>query len=265
MEDYIKGNKEAWEEAFELRSDDYGSDLVEKIRREDYAFFYDEMKQVLERYDFKDKTIGQFCCNNGRELMSLVKSAKAKEGYGFDIAENMVQFANEKARELGINCKYIATSILDIDDTYNDKFDAIIITIGAMCWFKDLKDFFAIVGKCLKAGGKIIIHDSHPFTNMLAAPGDEEHDEKNPFNCVYSYFDHEWIGNSGMGYMVGKSYESKTFTDYTHPLSEVIGAMSNIGIVITNMHELTYDISANFEHLDNQNFPLNYILEGRKE
>lgn len=65
--------------------------------------------------------------------------------------------------------------------------------------------------------------------------------------------------------MVGKSYESKTFTDYTHPLSEVIGAMSNIGIVITNMHELTYDISANFEHLDNQNFPLNYILEGRKE
>ncbi|MFA6338087.1 MAG: hypothetical protein WCX26_05150 [Saccharofermentanales bacterium] len=70
MEDYIKGNKEAWEEAFELRSEDYGSDLVEKIRREDYAFFYDEMKQVLERYDFKDKTIGQFCCNNGRAYVA---------------------------------------------------------------------------------------------------------------------------------------------------------------------------------------------------
>ena len=55
MEDYIKGNKEAWEEAFELRSEDYGSDLVEKIRREDYAFFYDEMKQVLERYDLRTR------------------------------------------------------------------------------------------------------------------------------------------------------------------------------------------------------------------
>ncbi|HPG64269.1 MAG TPA: class I SAM-dependent methyltransferase [Saccharofermentans sp.] len=265
MEEYMKGNKEAWEEAFDLRSEDYCKDLVEIIRREDYAFFYKDMKKVLEKYDFKDKTLGQFCCNNGREILSLVKSSKAKEGFGFDIAENMVQFANEKAQEVGVNCKYIATSILDVDDTYKDKFDALIVTIGAMCWFKDLKDFFAIVGKCLKKGGAIIINDTHPFVNMLALDGEEGHDEKDPFKCVFSYFDHEWIGNGGMEYMVGKSYESKTFTDYTHPLSEVIGAMSANGIVITNMQELEYDISGSFEHLDNKNFPLNYILEGRKE
>ena len=74
MEKYIEGNKAAWEEAFDNRDPSWGADIVERIQKEDYAFFNEDTKKVLQTIDTENKVIGQFCCNNGRELLSLVKS-----------------------------------------------------------------------------------------------------------------------------------------------------------------------------------------------
>ena len=173
MENYIKGNKEAWEEAFDQRDASWGADIVERINNEDYPFFNEDTKNVLKTIDTEGKVIGQFCCNNGRELLSLVKCGKAKKGIGFDIAENQVAFANEKAKELCLPCEFVAANIYDIDETYKDMFDVVIITIGALCWFDDLEKFFGIISKCMKSGAQIIINEQHPCTNMLASEGEE--------------------------------------------------------------------------------------------
>ena len=147
MEKYIEGNKAAWEEAFDNRDASWGADITERIQNEDYPFFNEETKAVLKQIRTEGAVIGQFCCNNGRELLSLVKSGKAKQGIGFDIAENQVAFANEKAKELGLPCEFEAVNIYDIDDRYREQFDVVIITVGALCWFADLDRFFAVVAK----------------------------------------------------------------------------------------------------------------------
>lgn len=266
MEDYIKGNKAAWEEAFDRRDESWGRDIVTRLTsREAYAFFYEDMADVLKRYDMKGKSIAQFCCNNGRELLSLVNTVDAAEGIGFDIAENQIAFANEKADELGLPCTFIARNILDIGDEYQSRFDAVIITIGALCWFKDLNAFFKVVSNCMKNGAVIIIHEQHPNTNMLAAEGDPEYDADHPMNINFSYFEREWTGNDGMYYVTKKSYESKTFTDYTHPMSDIVTAICNNNMVITGMKEYEYDIGGSFEKLDNMGFPLSMILAGEKQ
>ncbi len=265
MDDYIKSNKAAWEEAFEQRDASWGEDIVSRISGgEDYAFFDRDMADVLRRYDLRGKSIGQFCCNNGRELLSLVSSAKAAEGIGFDIAENQVAFANSKAGELGLPCEFVAVNILDIKDEYKERFDCVIITIGALCWFKDLKPFFEIVCRCMKSEAVLIIHEQHPASNMLATQGEEEYDKNHPFDARFSYFEHEWVGNTGMYYLTGKNYVSKTFTDYTHPLSETISAICENGMVVCGLKEFEYDISGNFEALNFKGFPLSMILEGKK-
>ena len=108
MDNYIEGNKAAWEEAFDLRDESWGSDITERIKNEDYPFFNEETKALLKTLDTEGKVIGQYCCNNGRELLSLVKCGKAAKGIGFDIAENQVAFANGKAKELDIPCEFVA-------------------------------------------------------------------------------------------------------------------------------------------------------------
>ena len=264
MEKYIEGNKAAGEEAFDKRDASWGADITERIQKEDYPFFNEETKAVLKKIPTEGAVIGQFCCNNGRELMSLVKCGKAKKGIGFDIAENQVAFANGKAKELGLPCEFEAVNIYDIDDRYREQFDVVIITIGALCWFNDLDRFFAVVAKCMKPGAVIVINEEHPFKNMLAAEGDEGFDPDHRTECRFSYFEHEWTGNGGMYYMTKKTYESKTFTDYTHPLSQIVSGMCGNGIVITGLQEFDHDIGGAFGALDGSGYPLSMILQGRK-
>ncbi len=264
MEKYIEGNKAAWEEAFDNRDSSWGADITERIQKEEYPFFNEEMVDVLKSIDTKDKVIGQFCCNNGRELLSLVKSGKALKGVGFDIAENQVAFANEKAKELNLPCEFEAVNIYDIDDRYREQFDVVIITIGALCWFEDLNRYFESVTKCMKPGGVIVINEQHPYTNMLATEGDEEFDPEHRTECHFSYFEHEWTGNGGMYYITKKSYHSKTFTDFTHSMSEIVSGMCSNGIVIIGLQEFDYDISGGFAPIDHSGFPLSMIIQGKK-
>ena len=264
MDRYIEGNKAAWEEAFDNRDASWGADITERIRKEDYPFFNEDTRAVLKKIRTEGKVVGQFCCNNGRELLSLVKSGKAAKGVGFDIAENQVAFASEKAKELQLPCVFEAVNIYDIGDGYREQFDVVLITIGALCWFDDLNRFFAVVAKCMKPGAAIVINEEHPFKNMLAAEGEELYDPGRRTECRYSYFEHEWTGNDGMYYMTLKQYRSKTFTDFTHPMSEIISGMCSNGIVVTGLQEFDYDITGAFSVLDHQGFPLSMILRGQK-
>lgn len=264
MEKYIEGNKAAWEEAFDNRDASWGADITERIQNEEYPFFEKEMVGILRNIDTEGKTIGQFCCNNGRELLSLVNSGKAAKGVGFDIAENQVAFANEKARELNLPCTFEAVNIYDINEHFKELFDVVIITIGALCWFEDLNRFFEIVAKCMKTGAIIVLNEQHPCTNMLAAEGEAAFDSGHRMECHYSYFEHVWTGNEGMYYMTRRSYHSKTFTDYTHPMEEIITGMCNNGILITGLQEFDYDISGGFTSIDHNGFPLSMILQGKK-
>ena len=79
MEEYIEGNKAAWEEAFDNRDASWGADITERIQKEEYPFFEKETVDILRNIDIEGKTVGQFCCNNGRELLSLVKSGKLRK------------------------------------------------------------------------------------------------------------------------------------------------------------------------------------------
>ena len=264
MEKYIEGNKAAWEEAFENRDASWGADITDRIRNEQYPFFNKETRDVLRSMDTEGKVIGQFCCNNGRELLSFVKSGKARKGVGFDIAENQVAFANEKARELDLPCEFEAVNIYDIDDRRKEQFDVLLITIGALCWFDDLERFFAVAAKCMKPGAEIVINEQHPCTNMLASEGEEAYDPEHRTERIYSYFEHEWTGNDGMYYITRKKYHSKTFTDFTHSMSEIMTGMCGNGIVITGLKEFDYDISGGFAGIDRSGYPLSMIIQGRK-
>ena len=260
--DYIISNKEAWEEAFENRYKGWGEDIVYRLKNEKLPFIVKDLANELVNYDFKNKSVAQFCCNNGRELLSIMKFG-ASSGIGFDIAENMVAVANNTANELDVNCKFVATDILKIDEQFYDSFDYIFITIGALTWFRNLSSFFEKVSLCLKQDGKLFINEMHPITNMLGACGEENFDEEAPNKIVYSYFRKEpWIENT-MSYMSDKVL-SKTFYSYSHTMSHIINSICQNGMQVSKMHEFDYDISGMFGQLNNKGIPLSYILVSQK-
>ena len=104
---YIEGNKEAWEEAFEHRQPNWGDENYIRLLNEKLPFFDENAAEELQKIHFAGKDIAQFCCNNGRELLSLVKNG-ANSGVGFDIAEKQVTgikiLSQAETPGLGANC-----------------------------------------------------------------------------------------------------------------------------------------------------------------
>lgn len=265
VKEYIQNNKAAWEESFAMSKIGFGLNDAKILQNEVFPFIYSDLLEVINQYDLKGKYIAQMCCNNGREIMSIVKGTGAKKGLGFDIAENIIEQARDNAKISEIPCEFVLTNILDIDEKYYEQFDAVFVLIGAICWFEDLGEFFSKVGKCLKKGGLLFVHEIHPCTNMLAVPGEEIYDAENKTKIAWSYFKEEpFVDDWGMGYMVGEAYKSKPFTNFTYKMSDIINGIVDGGMKITMLKEFDYDIGGEFKELEGKGFPLSYILTAKK-
>ena len=261
--DYILNNKAAWEEAFDHKREGWGDENHLRLLHETLPFFCSDAAAELRALDLKGKRVAQFCCNIGRELLSLMQLGAAG-GVGFDIAENILQQARATAQKANIqNCSFVACNILDIGAQYHGQFDLILFTIGAITWFRDLDPLFQKVSACLKPGGVLFIHDFHPVMNMLPMPGEPEFDPAHPNQVVYSYFRNEpWVENEGMGYM-SEQYHSKTFTSFSHTMGRIVTAVSSAGMRIRKLEEFDYDVGLS-DAYDGKGFPLSYLLTAEK-
>lgn len=109
----------------------------------------------------------------------------------------------------------------------------------------------------------MFLHDFHPMMNMLPMPGEPLFNGEHLNQIVYSYFRKEpWIENEGMGYMSGQ-YPSKTFTSFSHTLSDIINAASLAHMRVLRFNEFDYDIGLS-DVYDKKGIPLSYLLITQK-
>ncbi|MDR1540126.1 MAG: class I SAM-dependent methyltransferase [Clostridiales bacterium] len=83
------------------------------------------------------KSIAQLPCNNGRELLSLMKFG-ASSAVGFDISDAAIAEAKQLAKIAKLNASFERINILEIGADYNACFDFIFISEGSLQWFPDL-------------------------------------------------------------------------------------------------------------------------------
>ena len=264
MCDYIKENKQAWEEAFNHSSEEYTNRTVSLLKNRPKDLFTKYVDMLLERHVQKNDRLVQFCCNNGRETLASL-SYGFRDVVGFDIASNMVDYASNLANELSLDAMFVQTNILEIDDSYHQTFDVGLLTIGALPWFKDLQELFAVIAKTLKVGAYIIIEDMHPITNMLAAKDEDNYQSMYPTLLVNDYFRKTpWVEVEGMGYMTKNSYHSKKFTSFSHPFTDIINGLIVNGFEIRSIEENNIDQSNMFGEINNKNIPLTFVIEAKK-
>lgn len=259
MSNYHQTNKHAWEEAYAQASDGFLERTERLLKTDPRALFSKEMNEILSSLGRPGKTLGQFCCNNGRETMAALDFGFDK-AVGFDIANNMTTAANTMAKDLGLNACFQATDILEIKG-FEEAFDVLIITVGALTWFEDLMPFFKKAKEVLKPGGMIVIEEVHPFSNMLAIQGEEGYDPNTPKKIIHSYYkDTPWVEEDGMYYMTEKSGVSKPFVSFSHPFMEVINGLAHHGFMIQGLKETDIDSAGMFEHLTKTGVPLTMVL-----
>ncbi len=265
MKPVAQTNKAAWEEAFDVRVNGFGADHARRLNTEAFPFLGRETAEALRGMMPEGATVAQFCCNNGRELMSVVRNTRAREGFGFDIAENILAQARDIAAETGIPCTFVPGDVYEAAKPYADRFDLVLVTAGALCWMEDLDAFFGMASRCLRTGGRLLVHEMHPFTNMLSVPGEDIYDKDHPDRLPYSYFRSEpFVDCFGMEYLAGKTYESKPFVSFSHTLWEIVGGVARGGLRVERLTEYNRDVGGTAAELDGKGFPLSFLLTAAK-
>ena len=266
---YNEANRAAWNEATLIHQKARKINLQEKFKEKGFSVLDPIETEKLQEFGLEGKKVAQLCCNNGRELLSILNLG-AKSGIGFDISDEAIKEANRLQTVSGLDCTFNRTNVYDIDAQYDHSVDLVYISAGALTWLRDLERFFQIVSDMLTPDGQVMIYEIHPFTDMLETEDDWDSTRKqktdSPLTIGYSYFKTDpWIENTGMDYIGKTTYESKTNYSFTQRLSTILNAIIRSGIAINELTEYAHDISSSFAHIEKeQKVPLSYILIGRK-
>jgi ubiquinone/menaquinone biosynthesis C-methylase UbiE len=259
--DYVEANRLAWNQVAPMHAAANQERLVQAFAERGFSVLDSYETAMLQRIGIEGRAVAQLGCNNGRELLSI-KNLGAGRCVGFDIAEEFIGQAQELNRAAQQDCEFVATSITEISESYNQTFDLVYITIGVLSWMPDINAFFAVVARLLKPQGHLMIYEMHPFLNMLDEPDDTE----NPLQISLSYFNpgaQEEIAD--LDYYQGTRYEGLPIYWFGHTLSNIMTALIVNGIAISAFEEYAHDISATFAPLEQvQKIPLCYILVGEK-
>ena len=93
----------------------------------------------------------------------------------------------------------------------------------------------------------------------------DEFDKNRPDKIVYSYFKNDpWIENTGMDYIGNTQYKSKTFTSYSHTLSDVVNSMVQNQIIILKINEYNHSLYE-FKSLNQGKIPLSMLIVGKND
>lgn len=266
--DYKKiteANRIAWNEVTPRHQAGRKIDLKEKFAESGYSTLDEIDTAKLKQIGLKDKVVAQLCCNNGRELLSLINLG-ASSGVGFDISDAAIDEAKELAQISKLKAEFVRTDVYEIAGSYNGKFDLVYLSIGAMTWLPDLERFFEVISRILKPGGDLLIYEMHPFLYMFALEDDPEYDREHLKEVMFSYFKTEpWKDESGLDYIGNTKYESSTKFSYTQKLSDIFNPIISNGMEIKEFIEYDHDISEIWKGLEPFDMlPMCYHLHAKK-
>lgn len=266
IKNYAERNREAWNRITPIHQQHRKTDLQEAIKSNTFSTLDNTEKSIFDRLSVKQKSVAQLGCNNGRELISVIRSGAAS-GVGFDISDEAIKEAILLGSLSGTNCDFVRTNIYDIETSYYNQFDIVYITLGVLDWFDDLPRFFQIVSQLLKENGYLFIYESHPFLDMIALPQEDAYNAQDELKLVYPYFKPElFLDPNSPDYIGDTQYEAKTTYCFPHTFSTIFSSIIENSLTLMEFKEYAHDIAADFKHLEKyQMLPMCYTIVAQKQ
>ena len=234
--DYININKKLWNN---------------KVEHHVASEFYD-MKRFLEGKsslksieldllgDIKGKSILHLQCHFGQDSISLARMGASVTG--IDFSEKAIEKAREIAVQTNTDTTFICSDVYSLPDVLQQQFDIVFTTYGTIGWLPDMDKWAGVVSHFLKPGGKFIFADFHPVVWMF------DNDFSGP---TYDYFNKEAIIETIQGtYAAADAPLQDQEIGWNHSISEVLNALLQKGLMLTQFNEHDYSPYNCFRHTE---------------
>lgn len=258
-QDYVELAKTAWNEAAPVHWR-VTHTMLDEIKDPEHEFIHAIQVDELARIGIRGARVAHLNCNNGRETIAM-RRLGAASCVGFDIAEGFIEQARQLADAAAVgNCTFVCSDVYQLGAEYDNAFDLVVITAGAIAFMPDLEAYFSVARRLLRDNGKLTVYDAHPVTRIFL----KDRDRKNrPLEIVQSYFSNAPVQHdTGLDYQGGTTYEASPVYYFQHTLGDVVTACVRAGFAVEKLSEHDRDPSQARSSLEQlkAKLPLSYIL-----
>lgn len=176
-------------------------------------------------------------CHIGFNSISLARRGARVTGVDFSSAS--LAKAADLAARCGVEVEWVEGDATDLPAELSGRFDLAYATVGVMCWIHDVNAWLRSVFATLRPGGRLVLLDAHPLTEMIGTP--------DPLSLDFPY-----ANDGGHRFETEGSYADRaaklTHTAgiyYAHSLGEIVTAAVEAGFRVDT---LTEHIESSFEH-----------------
>lgn len=257
MSDYLAINQQAWNERTDIHftSKFYNVDgfLAGKSTLHDI-----ELNQVG---NVQGKSLLHLQCHFGLDSLSWARLGARVTGV--DLSSIAIAKAQQLAKQACIEAEFVCSDVYQFGEQNKQRYDVVYTSYGVLCWLPCMNKWAETVAKCLKPGGKIHLIEFHPFLDIKFG---------------YDYFHQaEPDIEQEKTYSENAGDTEQTIAVWSHTLSDVISALIDAGIEITQMSEYPYSPYPCFDNMkavginqfvmDEQGptFPMLYSVIGTKK
>ncbi|MFS0864843.1 class I SAM-dependent methyltransferase [Fredinandcohnia sp. 179-A 10B2 NHS] len=124
--------------------------------------------------DVQDKKIVHLLGSNGIKGTAL--ALLGANVTVIDFSKENQRFAEEVAKEAGVEISYIVSDVLSVfDKDVQPNNDVLLMELGVLHYFIDLTPLAKVIAKLLKKDGLFILHEFHPISTKLITSTGKKH------------------------------------------------------------------------------------------
>lgn len=228
----IRANRAAWDASAPLhRGTTRWRELATGFATPGYSVLDATVTGILRDLGIAGRSVVQVGCNNGRELLSLAGMG-AGPCLGIDQSAAFLDQARDLAAISGHDVRFLCADIHALPADTPGGFDLCLITIGVLNWMPDLDAFFAALADLVRAGGDLVIYETHPILDMFDPHGPD------PYRPTASYFRAEpYVETETITYDGSQSAGAAPSHWFPHPMGRIVTAAASAGFAVQSLTE----------------------------
>jgi SAM-dependent methyltransferase len=172
-------------------------------------------------------------CHIGTDTVSLSRLG-ARSVTGLDFSPSALAAGGTFAERAQAEVRFVEADVYDAVDAVGAQCCDLVYTgIGAICWLPDIRRWADVVAGLLRPGGRLFMREGHPVLWAMCDPRPD-----GLLVLDYPYFETE-----GTTFVEEDTYAgagvltSPETVIFNHGLGEVFTALTNAGLVVTDLEE----------------------------
>lgn len=222
--------------------------------------------------DVAGKDLVHLQCHFGLDTLSWGRLGARVTG--LDFSEPAVRAAEELAREIGVEARFVVSDVYDAVEALGQRtFDIVYTGVGALCWLPDIRRWARVVHDLLRPGGQLYLFEFHPVRWMILDGAPHEVAIRDGyFTPAEGYRE-----AGGVSYADTSIASSATPTvQWNHTLGDVITGLAMAGLRIESLREMDREVLFEWDMMvpaedglyrmppDRPSLPLMYVLRARR-